>query len=68
LVAVSVVRDINVTLKLESGRETVNVQGNPSSIPTVHIGGGLSETFGRNECVENHRLHPELWPRDSGYQ
>ena len=36
-VAVSVVRDINVILKLESGRETVNVQGNPSSITTATI-------------------------------
>jgi hypothetical protein len=38
-VAVSVVRDINVTLKLESGRETVNVQGNPSSITTERLTG-----------------------------
>jgi hypothetical protein len=36
-VAVSVVRDINVTLKLESGRETVNVQGIPSSITAETI-------------------------------
>ncbi len=36
-VAVSVVRDIAVTLKPESGRETVNVQGNASSITTQSI-------------------------------
>jgi hypothetical protein len=36
-VAVSVVRDINVTLKLQSGRETVNVQGIPSSITAETI-------------------------------
>ncbi len=36
-VAVSVVRDINVTLKPESGHETVNVQGAPSSITTEAI-------------------------------
>ena len=36
-VAVSVVRDIAVTLKLESGHETVNVLGNPSSITTETI-------------------------------
>jgi len=36
-VAVSVVRDIAVTLKLENPRETVNVQGNPSSITTEAI-------------------------------
>jgi len=36
-VAVSVVRDIAVTLKLETGRETVNVQGNSSSITTETI-------------------------------
>src|SRR5580658_3490067 len=33
-VAVSVVRDIAVTLKLQNTRETVNVQGNASSITT----------------------------------
>jgi hypothetical protein len=36
-VAVSVVRDINVTLKPESGRETVSVQGTPSSITSETI-------------------------------
>jgi hypothetical protein len=36
-VAVSVVREIAVTLKLASGSETVNVQGNPSSITTETI-------------------------------
>ena len=36
-VAVSVVRDIAVTLKLESGRETLNVQGTASSITTQSI-------------------------------
>jgi len=36
-VAVSQVRDIAVTLKPESGRETVNVQGNASSITTQSI-------------------------------
>jgi hypothetical protein len=36
-VAVSLVRDIAVTLKPESGRETVNVQGNSSSITTESI-------------------------------
>src|ERR1019366_2808441 len=36
-VAVSVVRDIAVTLKPESGRETLNVQGNASSITTQPI-------------------------------
>src|SRR5208282_2559314 len=36
-VAVSVVRDIAVTLKLASGSETVNVQGRPSSITTETI-------------------------------
>jgi|GEM_PF-266693 len=36
-VAVSVVRDISVTLKLESGHETVNVQGVHSSITTESI-------------------------------
>jgi hypothetical protein len=36
-VAVSVVRDITVTLKLENARETVNVQGNSSSITTETI-------------------------------
>ena len=36
-VAVSVVRDIAVTLRPESGRETVNVQGNASSITTQSI-------------------------------
>ncbi len=36
-VAVSVVRDIAVTLKPESGRETVNVQGSASSITTQSI-------------------------------
>jgi hypothetical protein len=36
-VAVSVVRDIAVTLKLASGRETVNVQGTASSITTQTI-------------------------------
>ena len=36
-VAVSVVRDIAVTLKPESGRETLNVQGNTSSITTQSI-------------------------------
>src|ERR1017187_9386712 len=36
-VAVSVVRDIAVTLKPESGRETLNVQGNASSITTQSI-------------------------------
>jgi hypothetical protein len=36
-VAVSLVRDIAVTLKLESGRETVNVQGKSSSITTQSI-------------------------------
>src|ERR1035438_6662588 len=36
-VAVSVVRDITVTLKVENGRETVNVQGNASSITTESI-------------------------------
>jgi Carboxypeptidase regulatory-like domain/TonB dependent receptor len=36
-VAVSVVRDINVTLKPESGHETVNVQGTPSSITAETI-------------------------------
>jgi hypothetical protein len=36
-VAVSLVRDIAVTLKPESGRETVNVQGNASSITTQSI-------------------------------
>src|SRR5580658_8266991 len=34
VVAVSVVRDIAVTLKLQNTRETVNVQGNASSITT----------------------------------
>ena len=33
-VAVSVVRDIAVTLNLAAGRETVNVQATPSSITT----------------------------------
>src|SRR5580658_9854377 len=33
-VAVSLVRDIAVTLKTENARETVNVQGSPSSITT----------------------------------
>jgi hypothetical protein len=36
-VAVSVVRDISVTLKPESGRETVNVHGAPSSITSETI-------------------------------
>ena len=36
-VEVSVVRDIAVTLKPESGRETLNVQGNASSITTQSI-------------------------------
>ena len=36
-VAVSVVRDIAVTLKPESGRETLNVQGTASSITTQSI-------------------------------
>ena len=36
-VAVSVVRDITVTLKPASGRELVNVQGNASSITTESI-------------------------------
>jgi hypothetical protein len=36
-VAVSVVRDIAVTLQLASGSETVNVQGSPSSITTETI-------------------------------
>ena len=36
-IAVSVVRDINVTLKPESERETVNVEGTPSSITTETI-------------------------------
>src|SRR5271154_3229244 len=36
-VAVSVVRDVLVTLKLASGRETVNVQGNSSSITSETI-------------------------------
>jgi hypothetical protein len=36
-VAVSVVRDINVTLKPEAGHETVNVQGIPSSITAESI-------------------------------
>jgi hypothetical protein len=36
-VAVSLVRDIAVTLKPESGRETVNVQANASSITTQSI-------------------------------
>ncbi|MGB6633179.1 MAG: TonB-dependent receptor, partial [Terriglobales bacterium] len=36
-VAVSVVRDISVTLKPASGRETVNVRGNSSSITTETI-------------------------------
>ena len=36
-VAVSLVRDIAVTLKPEGGRETVNVQGNSSSITTQSI-------------------------------
>ncbi|MGD0417349.1 MAG: TonB-dependent receptor [Terriglobales bacterium] len=36
-VAVSMVRDIAVTLKLENGRETVNVQGSSSSITTQSI-------------------------------
>ena len=36
-VAVSVVRDIAVTLKPASGRETVNVEGNSSSITTEAI-------------------------------
>src|ERR1039458_6329732 len=36
-IAVSLVRDIAVTLKPESGRETVNVKGNASSITTQSI-------------------------------
>jgi hypothetical protein len=36
-VEVSVVRDVTVTLKPESGRETVNVQGSASSITTEPI-------------------------------
>jgi len=36
-VAVSLVRDITVTLKLASGSETVNVRSNPSSITTESI-------------------------------
>jgi len=36
-VAVSLVRDITVTLKPESGSETVNVQSDPSSITTESI-------------------------------
>src|ERR1700738_1951309 len=36
-VAVSLVRDITVTLKPESGRETVNVRSNASSITTESI-------------------------------
>ena len=36
-VAVSLVRDITVTLKPESGSETVNVRSNPSSITTESI-------------------------------
>lgn len=36
-VAVSVVRDISVTLTLQRPRETVNVQGNPSSITEESI-------------------------------
>ncbi len=36
-VAVSLVRDLAVTLKPESGRETVNVRGNSSSITTESI-------------------------------
>ena len=36
-VAVSLVRDIAVTLKAESARETVNVQGSPSSISTETV-------------------------------
>ena len=35
--AVSVVRDIMITLKPAGGRETVNVQGNPSSITTETV-------------------------------
>ena len=36
-VAVSLVRDIAVTLKTENARETVNVQGSPSSISTETV-------------------------------
>src|SRR5580700_10198846 len=36
-VAVSLVRDIAVTLKTENARETVNVQGSPSSITTETV-------------------------------
>lgn len=36
-IAVSLVRDISVVLKPQSGRETVNVQGNASSITTEPI-------------------------------
>ena len=36
-VVVSLVRDVSVALKPESGRETVNVQSNPSSITTESI-------------------------------
>jgi hypothetical protein len=36
-VVVSLVRDVTVALKPESGRETVNVQSNPSSITTESI-------------------------------
>ena len=36
-VVVSLVRDVTVALKPESGRETVNVKGNPSSITTETI-------------------------------
>src|SRR5260370_20813313 len=36
-VVVSLVRDVSVALKPESGRETVNVQSDPSSITTESI-------------------------------
>lgn len=52
-VAVSVVRDINVTLKPQSERETVNVQGAPSSITTETINTSSAVHGG---VVESHDL------------
>ncbi|MGB7264137.1 MAG: carboxypeptidase-like regulatory domain-containing protein, partial [Terracidiphilus sp.] len=45
-VAISVVRDINVTLQPEAARETVKVRGNPSSITTAAIDTSSAERGG----------------------
>ena len=48
-VAVSLVRDVTVTLKPESGHETVNVQGNASSITTESIDTASAVHQGRSQ-------------------